>query len=144
MAKSKPDKMRSNVFKIIAIVVVALFALILVGGLIKMYRFHSGFSAMSQQQAETAKAVAMQDLQSRGKDAAAYEIQVMPKIRKMGGAGNGLSVAQVSFHNPQTMESYLIDIDSGRILMHSETDYYDGLIQEGREKEPRPWFPFAR
>lgn len=122
--KSKP-KLKLNAFKITAIVVIILFVIILISGLIRFYQFKSSFTHLNDQQITELKSIAIQDLQSRGKNSSDYKIQVMPQVRKTN--KDAELITEVTFSNDKELQSYLIDLNSKKILVHTATDFYAPL-----------------
>ena len=49
------------------------------------------------------------------------------------------TIMQVSFYNNATSHTYLIDVNSGDVLLHSQTDVYGafGNSHNARHDEPR-------
>ncbi len=55
-------------------------------------------------------------------------------IRKIPFDGSSQNIIQVSFNKNMTTHTYVIDIDSGEVIMHSQTDIYKELGKpKGRE-----------
>jgi len=146
-------KNNKNVFKIIATVFVILFGLILVGGVIKMYSHQSSFTKMDPAQIETAKNMAIKQLELQGKNSSDYEVKVLPQLRKMHKDNTTESMVEVSFFGPKETQFYLIDLNSKQVMMHSYTEFYtDDFLEYGpqdkgkgvppspREGEDGRWF----
>jgi hypothetical protein len=126
--KTKP-KQKTNVLKIVAIVVIVLFCAILLGGLIRMYHFKSSFIDMNDQQKETVRDLASNDMLSRGKNVSDYRVDLVDKIR----SDSKESMVPISFSNDKETISYLIDLNSNKIVMRSETEFYEPLPFHGKE-----------
>ena len=118
--KNKSQK----IWKIVSIAVVIVFMLVLAGGLIKVFYFKSSFVKPTQGQIDDATRIAIKKLQSTGVNASAFQIHVGSKIRKIYNDGVSNTILQVSFANNSTSHTYLIDVNSGEVLLHSETEEY--------------------
>lgn len=103
---------------------IAVFALILAGGIIKVYYFRSSFVKPAQMQIDYAKKIAAEKLQSMEINASAFQIQTGKRMRALKENGVSRTVMQVSFYNNSTTHAYLIDVNSGEVLWHSEIDIY--------------------
>jgi uncharacterized protein YpmB len=137
--KTKP-KQKTNILKIIAIVVIVLFCAILLGGLIRMYHFRSSFIDMNDQQKEAVKEIASNDMLSRGKNVSDYRIDLADKIR----TDSKESMVPISFSNDKETISYLIDLNSNKIVMRSDTEFYEPLPSHGKEDGWTHWGLFIR
>lgn len=132
------SRQKKNVWKIISIVSIVLFCLMLIGGLIRVYHFRSFFSTPTQEQIDSVKAIVAQELQNKGDDIDNYEITVSNRIinfdRMVRSQGfveieypEGIfdrirypeAAIQVSLVKNSTMHLYLIDANSGKVVMHS-------------------------
>jgi hypothetical protein len=132
-------KQKLNVWKIVAIVFIILFCAALIGGLFRISRPRSSFTAPTREQIDSAKAVVAQELEKHGDDINNYEVVVSSMIGKFRDMGIGLSpgppgrqdppgmhegrVIHISLHGNSTSHFYLIDIDSGKAVMHSLTEW---------------------
>ena len=131
-------KSKMNTFKLISIVVVVIFILVIAIGIWRYHHMQSSFIPLTDDQMNIAKNIAVQDMQSRGNNVSDYEVQVMPKMKRTNKENHSLSLVQVSFVNQQEVQFYLIDLNENKIVMHSETEYYEDLDHE-THKDSR-WF----
>jgi len=111
-------------WKIIAISVIVLFALLVLGGAIRAYYFRSSFTKPMQAQLDFAAKKATEKLQSTGANASSFQMHIGTKMKRMHDNQLSRSIMQVSFVNNNTTHIYLVDVDSGDIILHSETDVY--------------------
>jgi hypothetical protein len=131
-----------NIWKIVAVVFIVLFCLALAGGLFRIY--HSGPlpNAPTHEQMDSAKAIVAQELANNGDDISNYEVTVSTQIRRLergsapffgmeGPEGSqGFAVEMpagntihVSLRSNSTTHFYLVNVDSGKIIMHSFTEW---------------------
>jgi hypothetical protein len=80
---------------------------------------------MDETQISSAKEVALSALEVQGKNSSDYEVRIMPQFRQMREKNNSLSLVEVSFYNQNETQLFLIDINTNKIVMHSETEFYD-------------------
>lgn len=134
-------KQKKNVWKIISVIFIVMFCLMLIGGLMRVYHFMSVFSVPTQEQIDSAKDIIAQELENKGDDIDDYEISVSNRIIDFDrmGRSKGIFVEiehsedskgifdrimdsegtiQVSLVKNSTMHSYLIDVNSGTVVMH--------------------------
>lgn len=120
-------------WKITAIALIAAFALLIAGGLIKAHYIRSSFIKPTQSQIDYAAKIATGKLQSMAVNASEFQIQVGSRMRKLRDDGAPRTIIQVSFYNKATTHTYLIDVNSGEILLHSETDIYKAFGEYRKE-----------
>lgn len=121
---SANEHKKMKAWKIISVIVIMLFALVVVGGLIKAYHFKSSFAKPTQAQIDDAEKIAVKQLQSSGANVSAFQMHAGNKMRKFSDDGVSRNILDVSFSSNSTMHNYLIDLNSGTVLLHSETDFY--------------------
>jgi hypothetical protein len=126
----------THLWKTVAIMMIIAFAVLIIGSAIKAYHFRSSFMRPSESQIEYAKTVAIQKLQSMGINPADYQTRTPDEMRIIPTEGVKRSVLQVSFHNKETAHTFLVDVNSGDILLHTETDVYIPLGNERNPSEP--------
>ena len=98
-------------WRILAVAVVVLFAVIIAGGLIKAHYIRSSFIKPTQNQINYATKIATEELQSTGRNASAFQFQVGRKMRKLHDDATTKTIIQVSFYNNATTHIYLVDIN---------------------------------
>lgn len=113
-----------RVWKIVAVAVVIIFVLIVLGVSIKIYHYKSALTKPTQSQIDYATKIAEKKLQSTGNNASAFQIHVGSRIKTFSNDGASRSIIQVSFMNNSASHTYLIDLNSGEVLLHTETDAY--------------------
>ncbi len=146
--KTKPEpkivrKSGRNIWKIFAIVVVIVFLLILAGGVMRLYKFKSEFTPATDAQIEAAKMLVTADLEARGINITDYDITVPDRIHDMDKKGTGRTMLPARAYSNSSKHDYMIDLEAGMIVMHSQTDTYgwmaDQMGKEGcGEKERKP------
>ena len=129
-----------NIWKIVAVVVVLVFALILAGGLLKLHKFKAEFTSATDAQIETARSLVTTDLQGRGLNATEYNITIPEKIRKMDKrmdrTGVQRTLLPANARSGTSKHDYIIDMDAGMIVMHSQTEAYGWMAEQiGKEGE---------
>jgi hypothetical protein len=134
--KTKQPAKRFNIWKIVAIVVIALFAATLIFGIVKLQRFKQTLADPTGPQIDAAKSLALQDLENRGVNTSAYTIKVATKVRGMREAGEDRNIIQVFAEADASRHNYLIDTDSGMILLHSQTETYGWMAEMDKRMMP--------
>ena len=136
--KQKAATSRNNfgqrVWRIAAIAVVVVFAVLMVGGLIKAHYIRSSFAKPTQAQIDYATKIATEKLKSSGGNSSMFQIRVGSRMRRLHEDGANRTIIQVSFNNNVASHTYLIDVNTGEVLLHSETDTY---IAFGEHKKKR-------
>ncbi len=139
--KGKEKKNEMNVWKIIAVVFIVLFGMALAGGLFRIYNSGPLPSAPTQEQMDSARNVVAQELAKSGDDISNYEVTVSSMIRKLdrmppmfirmeGPETTGFNqeisdgnTLHVSLQSETKTHFYLVNIDTGKIIMHSFTEW---------------------
>ena len=121
--KEQPKKEKKT-WKIVAITVIIIFALVVIGGVIKAYHFRSSFARPTQAQIDDAAKIATRQLQATGANLSSFQLHVGSHMKKFSDEGVARSIIDVSFANNSTMHSYLVDLNSGAVLLHSQTNFY--------------------
>jgi hypothetical protein len=136
--------MAPKVWKIVAIGVIAIFVLFIVVGLIKEHYIRSSFVRPTQAQIDYATRIARDRLQSSGKDVSSFHIEVGERMPRPPNDKNARTLLQVLFYNDTTTHAYLVDISSGEVIMHSETEIYkDFWKQDKKRQDEKAWFPWG-
>jgi len=147
--KTRPATER-NVWKLVAIVFIALFAIVLAGGLLQMrlrsHPFMAQFPEPTQEQIELAKGIVAADLTLKGDSIDNYDVLVMNRMvgflvrrpedgkrfigQPVPGPGMmGPANIQVSLRGNSTGYLYIVDMESQKIIMRSFTEWFD---EQGR------------
>lgn len=130
-----------NPWKLVSIVFIILFISIIAWGIIDV-NSRPLFDPTTDNQVDMAKAIVAQDLISKGDNIGNYDVSVtkrivgfinghnmpdgMPCMRHMepsDGGCNFRSSIQVSLRGSNSGHLYIIESESGKILMHSFTEY---------------------
>ena len=120
-------KRKINTWKIISIIFIVLFVLIVVGGLLRVHNFRSSDTMASNSQIETAKNIAFTDITNRGENITGYLFKASDKIRSINTGSIRRNIIEVSVFNQSARHTYIVDINSGDILVYSKTEFNDGL-----------------
>jgi len=141
--KNKKEKNTGSMFwKGVALAFVAFFCVIIVFGLIRMYHFEPPRSAVQPLQADLAEKIIEQDLSKSGDNITNYRLQVSKMARRFIRDSMSRSIIQVSLYDSSKRHLYLVDADSGEIVMHSETTFYGWMenqtLPEPPMLDPRP------
>jgi hypothetical protein len=116
-------------WKIISIIFIVIFALVVIGGLLKSYHFHESMHAATQQQVDAARTMAIADLKGRGEDLTNFTWRASDFVRKAPVMGNNSrdEIIEVTLNNQTVRHSYLIDITAGKIIMYARTEFPSGM-----------------
>lgn len=138
--KDKKSSMgnQRNVWKIVSIVFIALFIVVLIWGQMNLRSRHH-FAEPTQEQIDSAKSIVSRDLQAMGDSMDNYQVSVTnrimgfiggPRPDEMPPMGQIMPLEtessgnlQISLRSNTTNYLYLVDIDSGKILMRSFTEW---------------------
>ena len=126
MKNKKEEKQiasKQKIWKTVSIAVIILFAVIIAGGLIKAFYIRSSFVKPTNEQIDYATKIATEKLKSMHVNASMFQIHA-DRMRRMRDDGKTRGIMQVSFYNNSTMHTFLVDVNSGEVLLHSETDTY--------------------
>ena len=132
---------KMNVWKVVSIVSIILFGLVIAGSFIKMYisepiveplydpvdqlNYMKPISASTMEQRDYALDIVEKELRNKGDEWINYEIFIDSHIRKFEAEGVSKSVIVVYlFKENTTRQIYLIDIDSGEVVMYAGTEFY--------------------
>jgi len=137
-----------NIWKVVSVVFIFLFILVIAGGIFRVSHSRGSLMTPTQDQINYARDIVAAQLQDSGDNISDYKVTISNDIREFGpmpldrrGFGPMMppqapskvpsqgtrNIIQVSLHKNSTMQLFLIDIDSGEILMHSRTDFYGGM-----------------
>jgi len=141
---SKVPKSPHHVWKIVSIVFIIIFLGILAEALIRHYHFKSYFTQPTEYQANMTRNAAIQDLSNRGEDTSQYKISVSEAIKPTSINEPIRNIIEVTAYNDTVMHLYIVDANTGEILMHSISESY-GFINYSNDRPPRPdrneWLP---
>lgn len=139
MAKAKDEKMHGNMFwKGVAMAFIAVFIVIIIIGLVRFYTFQPRHFAAQPVQTGIAEKAVADDLSQRGDNISNYKVQVSDMARGFTRNGMNKSIIQISLSDGSTRQIYLVDSDSGQIVMHSETTFYGWMGNQTPPEAPGP------
>jgi len=130
-----PNIHKNNAWKIAAVIVIVIFIVIVISALIRNINYRSMIVKPTQAQIDMAQQVATDDLTQRGENLTDYNIRVSGGIRPVPAGNPANNVIEVSAYNDYMMHLYLIDANSGAILMHSKSESY-GLVNFSKDRPP--------
>jgi hypothetical protein len=120
-------KKSRNVWKVLAIVFVALFIIIMVAGILRSHRFREPPVQLTQTQINTAQGIALNDMNSKGDLIANYTIKTSGVARMIEADNVNKNITEVTIYNATARNMYIIDLDTGKILLYTRTEFFDGL-----------------
>jgi hypothetical protein len=133
------------VWKLVAICFIVIFAIFIVFGLIRAYHSKSSFVIPSQDQKDLALKVATEKFVSSGGNLSDFKVIVSDRMHK---SHDGKSdILQVSLYNNVINHVYIVDVDTGALLLHSETETFDGFKESTtgfRHEGPMPISFFSK
>ena len=132
----KRKEKKGNPWKIVAIVFMALFALIIVLSMLRVQQFRNGFTEASEEQRESAQAIAIADLERRGEDTGQLVFSAKDHIRNAGQEGADREIIEVTASGEAQRHTYIIDIGTSDILMYAKTEFYDGIDHRDDARMP--------
>ncbi len=137
-------KKKRNIWKTIAFIFIIIFVAIIILGIWRAYHYRSKAAIATPEQIAYAKSIAESDLQTQGINATAYTVKVSDHIRSIPLNHTTTQTIEVTFSAPSIKHNYIIDVQTGKILMHIEMQFYDGL-DHSRDPERGPDLrePFA-
>ncbi len=139
MAKEKRNKeSHGNLFwKGVALAFVAVFCAIVIFGLVRLNHSEPHRIAANPSQVELAKSAVAKDLSISGENISDYKIQISDMARGFAREGQNKNIIQVSLYDSSRRYLYLVDADSGDIVMRSETDFYGWMENQTHTEPPR-------
>ncbi len=128
-----------NHWKIVSLIFIALFAVLLIVSLVRFSHSRPSLTPATPEQMESAKAIVVQNLQASGDDISNYTIEASSEIGRMGDAQK--EVLRVTAENDTSRHFYLVDLETGKLVLHDATHRYDWMAEM---KPPRAakggWF----
>ena len=122
--QKKKNNGKQKIWKIVAISVIAAFAVLVIIGIIKAHYIKSSFVKPTSAQISYATKIASDKLKSTGADVSSFQVQAGRKMHIMHDNGVSRTTIPVSFYNNSATHTYIIDINSGEVLLHSETNMH--------------------
>ena len=125
-------------WKVVAIAVIVLFGLFIIGGLKRAHDIRSEFITPTKEQVDSAKQIAAIMFESKGNILSDFQIRVNEKIRKPHDVNKNdeKMILQVAVYNNTITHIYLVDVNSGKVVMHSETEFYEPMPDIHRPAPP--------
>jgi len=120
MSDNKKKSGNKKTYKITAIIVVAIFVVIIVLGILHEFRPER---KLTQSQILAAKSIISKDLSAKGDNIARYTFSADAKHR---------NDIQIVLKSNSTIHEYLVNINSSQILIHTQTDIYNSSYYRER------------
>ncbi|MBW2971692.1 hypothetical protein KY359_01525 [Candidatus Woesearchaeota archaeon] len=130
---NKTASRKSMIWKIVAISIVIIFILIVAGGLLKVHNTRESFAEATPEQKTSAESAVQLDLESRGLNESEYSIAAARNVMHIRESGEDRNILQVFADSNASRHSYLIDTDSGMIMLHSQTEAYGWMAEMHRK-----------
>lgn len=121
-----------NWWKMAAIAMILVFVIIIISGVIRVNKIRPSFEMPTQEQNDIALQLAGEKLNELGLNASDFKAEV-GQIMRMPEKKEGKywhrdeqkkQILQVAFSNNSTTHTFLVDINSSMVLLHSQTDFY--------------------
>jgi hypothetical protein len=123
-----------HVWRGIAIAFIIIFALVIIGGLIRAHHFRSTFTKATVEEQQLAKDAALKDMTQRGENTTQYELRISDRTRLVKTGSTEKKIIELSFFTASVRYSYIIDVSSDEIVVSSRTEFHDN-IDHSREVE---------
>lgn len=140
MAKiNKKERTHGEMFwKGVALAFVAVFCIIIIFSLVRLYHFEPHRTAVQPSQVDLAEKAVAKELNNSGDSISNYNLQVSDMARGFSENDANKSIIQISLYDHSKRHLYLVDADSGQIVMHSETTFYGWMENQTPPIPPRP------
>ena len=121
--QQKPSHKPYNLWRAVAIGMILVFCLFVAGGLIKLYHFKSELIKPSQAQIDTAITAAKDELIQLGQDSSGLSAKVADLMRHP--RGEQRNIIQVMLYNETVSYTFIVDVDTGKVILRTETVLYE-------------------
>jgi hypothetical protein len=123
MAK-RDSETEIQIWKWIAIVFILLFILMIAAGAIEAYRFRTDMRChtIPPNAFQEARNHVMMDLSNHSENITDYR-QVFGTMRKIYEGNTTQEIIQITLYGNSTVHNYIIDANTGQIVMHTQTQY---------------------
>ena len=149
MAKKNSDRQVSgrNIWKIFALAFITVFLIIVITGLIKLYHFNKSFDKATDDEIASSKALVMDYMAQSGKNITSDDIAYSDRIRKIEpkfeehangtseDGDHGKRIMELSITKGNTKDTFLVDVDSKQIVMHSRMEFFSWMTNTSRHLE---------
>jgi uncharacterized protein YpmB len=136
MKNIRPDE-KHKVWKITAIIFIILFIVIIVSALVRLSRSRPPLIEPTDAQVSIVKGIALTDLSNRGEQIQNFSVSTSPDIRPVSVGQATKKVLEVSVYNDSIRHLYIIDVDSGNVLLYSKTESF-GFINYSNDRPVPP------
>jgi hypothetical protein len=117
-------KQKNNrIWKFVAIAVVVVFIGFIISGLIKAHQIRESFVVPTKTQMDYADKIAKEKLTAMIGNISGYQIQTSQRMRIFQD-GKERTIIQVAFQKNATTHTFLVDVSTGEVLLHTQTDIY--------------------
>ncbi len=136
MKTKKNQKKECKLFAHWKILLIVLGAVVVLAIILGMVFSHNRYSKdkieLTQEQTDSVQAVVADHLLENGDDIANYQVKIGKETRKY----KELSKVQVYVYSDSITHTYLVDLESNEILMHSVVEYFGSMIKDTESKCP--------
>ena len=129
-----------RLWKIIAISFIVIFVLFIAVGVAKVYRYKSSLVKPTQDQIGFVTKIAADRLRTMGVNLTGLQVHEASKIRKLHEADAERSVMQITFSSSALSHTFLVDANTGEILMHSQTEIFVPFGEHDKRRRRGPEF----
>jgi hypothetical protein len=127
-----------NRWKIVSLIFIALFAILVVVTLVRFRHVGPQMTPATPEQMELAKSIVEQNLQADGYNTGNYTIEANTEISRMG--ENQKEVIRVTAENDTSRHFFLVDMETGKLVLHDATHRYDWMAEMQPRREPQGGF----
>jgi uncharacterized protein YpmB len=114
-----------NRWKIVSLIFIALFAVLLIVTLVRFRHPGPEMTPATPEQIESAKSTVTQQLQASGYNN--YKIEAASELGHMGDARK--PVIRVTAENDTSRQFFLVDVETGRIVMHDLSERHEWMAE---------------
>ncbi len=122
-----------NRWKIVSLIFIALFAILLIVTLVRFRHPGPEMTPATPEQIEAAKSAVIQQLQASGYSPGNYKIEASSELGHMGEARK--AVIRVTAGNDTSRQFFLVDVETGRIVLHDLSERYEWMAEMKLPKE---------
>ncbi len=128
-----------NRWKIVSLIFIALFAVLLIVSMVRFSHSRPPLTPATPEQMESAKAIVEQDLQANGDNISNYKIEAASELGHIGESQK--SLLRVAAENDTSRHFYLVDVETGKIVLHDSSERYGWMAEMKPPRESQGgWF----
>jgi hypothetical protein len=128
-----------NRWKIVSLIFIALFAILLIVTLVRFRHPGPEMTPATTEQIDSAKSIITQKLQAEGYNITNYKVEAASELGHMGELQK--AVIRVTAQNDTSRQFFLVDVETGKIVMHDFSERYDWMAEMKQPREAQGgWF----